>query len=64
MQNNQQNDITQSTLMVDRYRYLDLLPCNSYELKAIGFKDPKVAIQQQAQATANASTNNTTNTNS
>ena len=25
--------------MIDRYKYLDLLPCTSNELKAMGYKD-------------------------
>ncbi|XP_038072153.1 cleavage stimulation factor subunit 3-like [Patiria miniata] len=29
----------ESSLLVDRYRYLDLYPCSSAELKAIGYRD-------------------------
>ena len=25
--------------MIDRYKYLDLLPCNTYELKSMGYQD-------------------------
>eukprot|EP00057_Strongylocentrotus_purpuratus_P032520 XP_787925.3 PREDICTED: cleavage stimulation factor subunit 3 [Strongylocentrotus purpuratus] len=29
----------ETSLLVDRYRYLDLFPCNPSELKALGYKD-------------------------
>ncbi|XP_063970903.1 cleavage stimulation factor subunit 3-like [Lytechinus pictus] len=31
----------ETSLLVDRYRYLDLFPCNTAELKALGYKDLK-----------------------
>jgi len=33
------NENSQNTLMIDRYRYLDLLPSSLNELKAMGYKD-------------------------
>jgi cleavage stimulation factor subunit 3 len=50
-------------LMVDRYKYFDLLPCNQNELKAIGYKDipvkmPSVALGQQSNSN-NVSSNPT-----
>jgi len=39
-------DMASSILMIDRYRYLDLLPCNANELKAMGYKDSKLVNPQ------------------
>ena len=35
----QPHGVIDNTLMVDRYKYLDVLACNVNELKALGFKD-------------------------
>lgn len=32
------SEVIQSTLMIDRYRYMDLLPCNFNELRSIGYR--------------------------
>lgn len=37
-----------SVLMIDRYRFIDLMPCSPNELKAMGYQPPKSAIQQPA----------------
>jgi hypothetical protein len=53
------NDHTQNTLMIDRYKYLDLMPCNYNELKALGIKDAQLEkmrpnqTQLQAQSVPN-----------
>jgi hypothetical protein len=45
--------------MIDRYKYLDLMPCNYNELKALGIKDSQIEnmkpplTQSQAQLATN-----------
>ena len=38
-QSMQSIEAIQNTLMVDRYRYADLLPCSINELRSMGFQD-------------------------
>lgn len=50
IQNNPLNEVTQSSLMIDRYKYLDLLPCNTNELKAMGYKNVRGQLTSSVQA--------------
>ena len=59
MQNNGANEmLKECTLMVDRYKYFDLLPCNQNELKAIGYKDIPVKLASVASAGQQSNINN------
>lgn len=48
----QNTELNECTLMVDRYKYFDLLPCNQNELKAIGYKDIPAKLQSMGQQNA------------
>ncbi|CAF1033907.1 unnamed protein product [Brachionus calyciflorus] len=54
IQNNPLSDVTQSSLMIDRYKYLDLLPSNSNELKSMGYKNVRGQYNASSQATTMA----------
>jgi hypothetical protein len=58
MPNNQFNETIQNTLMIDRYRYLDLLPCNFNELKSAGYRS---FVQANTQMSSSQQTNNINN---
>lgn len=51
------NDWSETILLIDRYKYMDLLPCSQNELKSIGYKD--VPTQKQTEQ-INQSANNLT----
>jgi cleavage stimulation factor subunit 3 len=42
-------------LIIDRYKYLDLLPCNTAELKSMGYKDFKTSVSLSAASVMSAS---------
>lgn len=52
----QNTEINECILMVDRYKYFDLLPCNQNELKAIGYKD--IPVKMPSITTGQQITNN------
>ena len=46
-------DWSESILLIDRYKYLDLLPCGQSELKAIGYKDIPIKQATSLSQTSN-----------
>ncbi len=42
------NDWSETILLIDRYKYMDLLPCSQNELKSIGYKD--IPAKQSSQS--------------
>jgi cleavage stimulation factor subunit 3 len=54
----QNGELNECTLMVDRYKYFDLLPCNQNELKAIGYKDIPVKLATVSSSGQQSSINN------
>ena len=35
---------SETSLLIDRYRYMDLMPCSAFELKALGYKVSQTCI--------------------
>lgn len=44
------NDQTQNAFMIDRYKFLDLLPCSFNELKSMGYKNIPTTLESKAKS--------------
>jgi cleavage stimulation factor subunit 3 len=49
-QQNTSNDQTQNAFMIDRYKFLDLLPCSFNELKSMGYKNIPTTLELKAKS--------------
>jgi len=47
-QSTSNNDQTQNAFMIDRYKFLDLLPCSFNELKSMGYKNIPTTVESKA----------------